>query len=173
MRPSRKALVASFESEISEDLAAFVGAQTSAFLATADAEGQPYVQHRGGPPGFLHVLDAHTIAFADLRGNRQFFSLQNLAENPKAMLFLVDFAHRQRVKLWATARAVTDEALVKRLTPPGERADQAIALTVTAWSANCPKNIPQLIDAEAVRAALDVRDRRIAELEAKLRRAAG
>ncbi len=165
MRPSREALIASFETGISAGLAGFIGEQTSAFLATAGADGQPYVQHRGGPPGFLHVLDDHTIAFADLRGNRQYFSLQNLAENPKAMLFLIDYAHAQRVKLWVEAREVRDDpALLKRLTPAGERADQAIVMRVTAWSANCPKNIPRLIDP---------RDLRIAELEALLRRAAG
>lgn len=159
-----------FEAEITEDLAAFVGEQTTAYLATASLDGQPYVQHRGGAPGFLHVLDEHTLAFADLRGNRQYISLGNLSENPKVMLFLMDYAHRQRVKVWGTARVVDDDrALIDRLTPKGERADQAIVITVTAWDGNCPKYIPQLIDADAVREALAQRDRRIAELEAQLK----
>lgn len=155
-----------FERDISEGLAAFIQAQTTAYLATANAQGQPYVQHRGGPPGFLHVLDDHTIGFADLRGNRQYISLGNLTENPKVMLFLIDYAHRQRVKVWGTARVVEDDlALIRRLTPPGERADQAIVITVSAWDGNCPKYIPQLLEAGAVGEALASRDRRIAALE--------
>ena len=155
-----------FEHSISDDLAAFIAGQTTAYLATASLQGQPYVQHRGGPPGFLHVLDEHTVAFADLRGNRQYISLGNLSENPRVMLFLIDYAHQQRVKVWGTAKVVDDDAaLLARLTPEGERADQAIVITVEAWDGNCPKYIPQLLDAAAVRAALEVRDRRIAELE--------
>jgi predicted pyridoxine 5'-phosphate oxidase superfamily flavin-nucleotide-binding protein len=160
-----------FAATITEDLAAFIGAQTTAYLATASADGQPYVQHRGGAPGFLHVLGPNTLGFADLRGNRQYISLGNLSENPKVMLFLMDYAHRQRVKVWGTAKVVEDDReLITRLTPPGERADQAIVITVTAWDGNCPKYIPQLLPAEAVSAALAQRDRRIAELEAQLAR---
>jgi predicted pyridoxine 5'-phosphate oxidase superfamily flavin-nucleotide-binding protein len=156
-----------FERVISEDLAAFLAEQTTAFLATASRDGQPYVQHRGGPRGFLTVLDERTLAFADLRGNRQFISLGNLSENPRVLLLVMDYAHRQRVKVWGTARVVEDDpALLARLTPPGERADQAIVITVTAWDGNCPKYIPQLLEAEAVQAAVAQRDRRIAELEA-------
>jgi hypothetical protein len=158
-----------FESTITDELAGFIQAQTTAYLATANAQGQPYMQHRGGVRGFLHVLDAHTVAFADLRGNRQYISLGNLSENPKVMLFLMDYAHRQRIKVWGTARVIDDDpALLRRLTPKGERADQVIAITVLAWDVNCPKHIPQLLDAEAVRAALEAKDRRIAELEREL-----
>ena len=158
-----------FERDISGELAGFIGEQTTAYLATANAQGQPYVQHRGGPRGFLHVLDAHTIGFADLRGNRQYISLGNLSENPKVMLFIMDYAHRQRVKVWGTARVVEDDpALIRRLTPEGERADQAILITVSAWDGNCPKYIPQLLDAEAVGEAIASRDRRIAQLERQL-----
>lgn len=158
-----------FESELTDDVAEFIAAQTTAYLATASKDGQPYVQHRGGEPGFLHVLDPHTIAFADLRGNRQYISLGNLSENPRVMLFLMDYAHRQRVKVWGTAKVVDDDrALIAKLTPPGERADQAIVITVTAWDVNCPKHIPQLIPANAVTAAIEQRDRRIKELEAAL-----
>lgn len=159
-----------FQSVITDELAGFLGEQTTAYLATANLAGQPYVQHRGGAPGFLRVLDEHTIGFADLRGNRQFISLGNLSENPKVLLFIMDYAHRQRVKVWGTAKVVEDEEVVRGLTPKGERADQAIVITVTAWDGNCPKYIPQLIDATAVEAALASRDRRIAELEAQLSR---
>ena len=97
-------------SAITPDLAAFIGAQTSVFLATANADGQPYIQHRGGPAGFLHVLDDSTIAFADFSGNRQYITQGNLADNPKAHLFLIDYANRRRVKIWGEARVVEDDA---------------------------------------------------------------
>ena len=169
-----------WRTEIDENIAPFIAAQTSFFLATASATGQPYVQHRGGPPGFLRVLDPHTLAFADFRGNRQYISLGNLAENPKVQLFLIDYVHRQRVKIWGEARVVEDDpALLASLTPAGYDAkpEQAIVITVTAWDINCPQHIPQRIDAADVEGALAerdaeiaARDRRITELEAELAR---
>jgi predicted pyridoxine 5'-phosphate oxidase superfamily flavin-nucleotide-binding protein len=158
---------------ITPELAAFVASQTSVFLATASADGQPYVQHRGGPPGFLQVLDESTIAFADFRGNRQFISAGNLAENPKAHLFLIDYSTQQRIKLWGRARVVEDDAaLVARLMPPNYKArgEQAILFRVEAWDANCPQHIPRRMDAAEFVPALEERDRRIAELEAELAR---
>ena len=139
-------------------------------MATANAVGQPYIQHRGGPAGFLHVLDEHTIAFADFSGNRQFITTGNLADNPKAQLFLMDYAHRQRLKIWGEARVETDPALVERLMPPGykARAEQAIVFTVKAWDANCPQHIPQLVPVDEVIPAIAERDRRIAELESEV-----
>jgi hypothetical protein len=160
-----------WRTEIGGDLAAFVGRQTSVFLATANAEGQPYIQHRGGPPGFLRVLDGKTLAFANFRGNRQYITLGNLAENPKAHLFLIDYARRQRVKIWGAARAVeNDPGLLAALTPADYKArpEQTIVFTVAAWDANCPQHIPQRFEAADVAAALESRDRRIAELEAEL-----
>ena len=106
------------------------------FLATANAEGQPYIQHRGGPAGFLKVIDAHTLGFVDYAGNRQFITSGNLADNPKAYLFLIDYAHRRRIKIWGTARVVEgDDALVAKLMPPDykARAEQVILFTVSAW----------------------------------------
>lgn len=158
---------------ITPDLAAFVARQTSVFLATANVAGQPYIQHRGGPPGFLHVLDEKTIAFADFRGNGQFISAGNLAENPKAHLFLIDYSTQKRIKLWGTARVVEDDAaLVARLMPPHYKArgEQAILFQVEAWDANCPQQIPQRFEAADVARALEERDRRIAELEAEIAR---
>lgn len=158
---------------ISTELAAFIARQNSAFLATANADGQPYIQHRGGPPGFLQVLDEHTIAFADFNGNRQYISSGNLADNPKAHLFLIDYATRQRVKLWGTARVVSDDkVLIERLMPAAypAKSEQAILFTVLAWDANCPQHIPQRLEAGDVAAALQSRDRKIAELEAEIRR---
>jgi uncharacterized protein len=154
---------------LTPDIRSFIEAQTSVFLATANAEGQPYIQHRGGPAGFLRVLDDHTIAFADFRGNQQYITLGNLADNPRIHLFLIDYARRRRLKIWGTARAVDDAALTKKLMPEGYRAipQRTLLLSVEAWDMNCPQHIPRRIDAADVEAALAVRDKRIVELEAQ------
>ena len=157
---------------ITADLADFIAAQTSVFFGTASADGQPYIQHRGGPPGFLRVLDERTVAFADYRGNRQYISQGNLADNPKAFLFLIDYAHRQRIKIWGEARVVEDDPqLVQSLMPEGYKArpEQAFILTVSAWDSNCPQHIPQRFEAADVAAALEERDRRIEELTKRLK----
>lgn len=157
-----------WETRITEDLKAFIEAQTSVFLSTATADGQPYIQHRGGPAGFLRVLDDKTIGFADFAGNRQYITLGNLADNPKAFLFLIDYAHRQRIKIWGEARVVEgDAALIEKLMPKDYRArpEQVILFTVSAWDANCKQHIPQRFDAADVAAALAERDRTIATLQ--------
>lgn len=162
---------AGWSDAIGPELAEFIAAQTSVFLATVNGEGQPYIQHRGGPPGFLRVLDEHTIAFADYRGNRQFISQGNLGENAKAHLFLIDYRHQRRVKIWGEARVVEDDpALLATLMPAGYRArgEQVIVFRVMAWDANCPQHIPQRFEAAEVRQLLEKRDRRIAALEAEL-----
>lgn len=156
---------------ITPDLAAFIASQTSIFLATVNAKGQPYIQHRGGPPGFLRVLDDKTIAFADFVGNRQYITLGNLTENPKAHLFLIDYANRQRIKIWGEARVVEgDVELMARVMPAGYKArpEQVIIFTVSAWDANCSQHIPQRFEASDVAAALAERDQRIAALEAEI-----
>jgi uncharacterized protein len=163
----------SWESSITTDLKAEIEAQTSVFLATAGADGQPYIQHRGGPAGFLRVLDDHTIAFVDLAGNRQYITQGNLEENPKAHLFLIDYAHRRRIKVWGTARVVEgDKALLRSLMPEDYRArpEQVVLFTVTAWDVNCPQHIPQRFEAADVEAAIQSRDERIAVLEAEVER---
>jgi len=155
-------------STISDDLAGFIAAQTSIFLATVNAQGQPYIQHRGGPAGFLKVLDECTIAFVDFAGNKQYISSGNLSENPKAHLFLMDYAHRQRIKIWGQARVLEgDAALTALLMPPGyqARAEQVILFTVSAWDSNCPQHIPVRMAAADVKAALGARDDRIRALE--------
>jgi hypothetical protein len=162
----------SWETAITPELAQFIAAQTSVYLATANASGQPYIQHRGGPPGFLRVIDAQTIAFADFVGNRQFITAGNLQENPRAHLFLMDYAQRRRIKIWGTARVVAgDAALLASLMPAGYKArgEQVILFTVAAWDSNCPQHIPQRFEAAQVAALLAARDRRISELEAELR----
>jgi len=156
---------------ITPDLAAFIAAQTSVFLGTAGADGQPYIQHRGGPPGFLRMLDDRTLAFADYRGNRQYISQGNLAENSKAFLFLIDYARRQRIKLWGESRVVEDDPDLVRLLMPEDykaRPEQAIIFALSAWDANCPQHIPQRFEASDVAAAIEERDRRIAELNQRI-----
>ena len=163
----------SWKSSITADLKAEIEAQTSVFLATASGDGQPYIQHRGGPAGFLKVLDEHTIGFVDFAGNRQYITQGNLEENPKAQLFLIDYARRRRIKVWGTARVVEgDEELLRRLMPAGYRArpEQVVLFTVTAWDVNCPQHIPQRFEAADVEAAIQSRDERIAALEAEVER---
>jgi predicted pyridoxine 5'-phosphate oxidase superfamily flavin-nucleotide-binding protein len=163
----------SWQTRITSDLAAFIGAQTSIFLATASAEGQPYIQHRGGPPGFLRVLDDRTIGFVDFSGNRQYITQGNLADNPKAHLFLIDYTHRRRIKLWGEARIVEgDFELTAKLMPDGYKArpEQVILFTVSAWDANCSQHIPQRFEAIDVAIALAERDKRIETLEAEIKR---
>jgi len=163
----------SWNTRITPDLEEFIAAQTSVFLATANQEGQPYIQHRGGPRGFLHVLDDVTIGFADFAGNRQYITQGNLAENRKAHLFLIDYAQRRRVKIWGEARAIEDDAgLTAKLMPEGYKAriEQVILFTVSAWDANCPQHIPQRFEAADVALALSDRDRRIEALEAEVKR---
>jgi len=163
-----------WETALTADVIEFIAAQRSFYLATANLKGQPYMQHRGGPPGFLRVLDARTLAFADYAGNRQYVSLGNLSENPLAQLFLMDYAERRRVKIWGEARVVEDDAaLLARLKPAGykPRAERAIIFQVSAWDVNCPQHIPRRYEAADVEAALEERDRRIAALENELRAA--
>jgi len=166
----------SWAQTITPDLKAEIEAQTSVFLATANNSGQPYIQHRGGPAGFLKVLDDRTIGFADFAGNRQYITQGNLADNPKAQLFLIDYAKRRRIKVWGTARVVEgNDALMRRLMPEGYRArpEQVVLFTVTAWDVNCPQHIPQRFEAADVSQAIESRDRRIAALEAEIVRLGG
>ncbi len=160
-----------FRTEVDEGLAAFLAETDSFYLATASAEGQPYIQHRGGPKGFIKVLDKTTLAFADFGGNRQFITQGNLSENPKAYIFVMDYAHRRRVKLWGEAKIVEDDpALLQSLMPKGYKArpEQVILFRISAWDTNCPQHIPQKFDAADVAAALAARDERIAALEAEV-----
>jgi uncharacterized protein len=156
---------------VTADLAAILGQVDSFYLGTANAAGQPYVQHRGGPPGFLRVLDEKTLAFADFGGNRQFITTGNLADNPRAFIFVMDYFNRRRFKIWGTARAVAADAeLGARLFPKdyNARLEQVILFTVTAWDVNCPQHIPQKIPADAVQDMAARYQARISELETEL-----
>ncbi|HYI27484.1 MAG TPA: pyridoxamine 5'-phosphate oxidase family protein [Bradyrhizobium sp.] len=160
-----------WRTEIDENLAAFLAETNSLYFATSTADGQPYIQHRGGPKGFVKILDKNTLAFADYSGNRQYITQGNLSENPRAYIFVMDYAHRRRVKIWGEARVVDDDpALVASLISGGYKArpEQVILFRISAWDTNCPQHIPQKFDAADVAAALASRDARIVELEAEL-----
>jgi predicted pyridoxine 5'-phosphate oxidase superfamily flavin-nucleotide-binding protein len=156
-----------WETTIDDDLRAFLAERDSMYFATGSAAGHPYVQHRGGPKGFVRVLDERTLAFADFAGNRQYISLGNLAENERAFLFFMDYAHRQRIKIWGRASVREgDEALLKQVMPEGyaARPERVIVFIVEAWDANCPQHIPQKIAASDVRAALATLEARVQAL---------
>lgn len=155
---------------VTPDLAAWLATRVSFYIASVSSEGHPYIQHRGGPRGFLKVLDERTLAFADFSGNRQYISLGNLAGNDRVHLFLMDYAERQRIKLWGRARVVEDDpALLDRLVEPGYRGrpERAITIAVEAWDSNCPQHIPALYDEATVRLATDRLVQRVAALEAE------
>jgi len=158
-----------FPDRITPDLAGFIASLDTAFFATVSAEGAPYIQHRGGPKGFIRVLDDRTLGFADYAGNRQYITLSNLAGNDRAYLFLLDFANRQRIKLWGRARVVEDDpALMEKLVDPGYRArpERAILFTVEAWDVNCSQHITARYTEAEVAAAVKPLQDRIAFLEA-------
>jgi uncharacterized protein len=147
---ARRAAAGHFARELSPDVMTFIAQRDSAFLATASADGQPYVQHRGGPPGFIKMLNDHTLAFLEYPGNRQFISIGHLAENERAFLFLMDYANALRLKLWGRAQVSTDPELVASLKPSVglRRLDHAIVFTVQAWDWNCSQHIPRLVPVE-------------------------
>jgi len=156
---------------ITPALAAFIAEQTSIFIGTSNSRGQPYIQHRGGPAGFVRVLDDTTLAFVDYRGNRQFITQGNLSENPQAFLFLIDYARRRRMKLWGTARIVEDDAgLVQALMPANYRAqpEQVLVFKLSAWDANCPQHIPKRVASVEMAEALEAKDRTIGSLNERL-----
>lgn len=173
LRKGSRQIYASMEMGLHIDprLEQFIAQVRSFYFATASAEGQPYIQHRGGPPGFLRVMGPTTLAFADYKGNRQFITTGNLAENAKAFIFLMDYAGRQRVKIWGRASVIEgDAALGAELMPQDYRAEfeQVIVFEVEAWDSNCPQHIPRLVLAEDVIAVLSARDARITLLEEEL-----
>ena len=132
---------------------AFIAERDSFYMATVSETGWPYVQHRGGPPGFLQALDAHTLAFADLRGNRQLVTVGNLASQDRVALILVDYPARARLKLLAHAEIVAPAAepeLARRLAPAGNaKIERLVRLHVVGFDWNCPQNItPRYTQAE-------------------------
>jgi predicted pyridoxine 5'-phosphate oxidase superfamily flavin-nucleotide-binding protein len=156
---------------VTPELAAFLAARDSAYLATATADGQPYIQHRGGPKGFIKVLDDKHLAFADFAGNRQYISLGNLSENDRAHLFMMDYAERRRIKIWGRARFVEDDpALLARLADPAYAAtpERTLVFEVAAWDTNCPQHITPRYTPAEIAPVVGALKQRIADLEAKL-----
>jgi predicted pyridoxine 5'-phosphate oxidase superfamily flavin-nucleotide-binding protein len=159
-----------FPDTVTPELAAFIAEQDTAFLGTASADGAPYIQHRGGPKGFIKVMDEKTLGFADYRGNRQYITLGNLSENDRAYLFLIDFSRRQRIKLWGRARVVeNDDALVQKLFDPGYKArpERVILFTIEAWDVNCSQHITARMTVPEVEGLLGTVQERIAALQAE------
>lgn len=159
-----------WENTITPDLANFLREVDSMYLATANAEGRPYIQHRGGPKGFLKALDEHTLAFADFMGNRQYISLGNLAENNQAFIFLMDYATQTRIKVWGTAEVIEDDPdLVTQLTDPQYKGkpERVIRFHVEAWDANCRQHIPVKYAQEQVNAIVRLLLQRLEQLEAE------
>jgi len=153
---------------VTPDLAGFLAELDTAFLGTASAEGAPYIQHRGGPKGFIKVLDDRTLGFADFAGNKQYITISNLGGNDRAYLFLLDFANRQRIKIWGRARVVeNDPALMERLIDAGYRArpERAIVFTIEAWDVNCSQHITERYTQGEIAIAVAGLRERIAELE--------
>ncbi|WP_020467909.1 pyridoxamine 5'-phosphate oxidase family protein [Zavarzinella formosa] len=160
--------------EITPDLAGFLAELDMFYLGTANAEGQPYIQYRGGSPGFLKVLDDHTLGFADFGGNRQYITLGNLSENPKAFIFLMDYANSNRVKLWGTAKVVEDDpALLERLRDPEYpgKVERAIVFTIEAWDINCQQHIHKRFSQRQIAPVIANLKAKIADLEEQLREA--
>lgn len=159
-----------FRTDIDERLIAMLAATNTAYLGTVNADGQPYIQHRGGPRGFIRVIDERTLGFADYSGNRQYVSDGNLRDNDKAFLFLMDYARKARIKIWGRARFSADPALIASLMPEDYKArpEAAVLFEISAWDINCPQHIPVKFDADQVAAALAERDEKIERLKGEL-----
>lgn len=160
-----------WQTRVTPDLAGFLSGLDMFYLGTANAEGQPYIQYRGGNPGFLNVLDEKTLAFADFGGNRQYITLGNLSENSQAFLFLMDYANAQRVKVWGTAKVVEDDAeLLDQLRDPNYpgKVERAIVFNIEAWDANCSQHIHKRFSQRQITPHLEKLQARIADLEAQL-----
>ncbi len=161
---------------VTPELAASLAERDSFYLATASGEGRPYIQHRGGPKGFLKILDDKHLAFADFGGNRQYITAGNLSENDLASIFLMDYANRRRIKVWGRARVVDDDpALLERLIEPGYKAkpERAIVFEIEAWDVNCPQHITRRYTDEQIAPALAKLRARIDELEAEVKELRG
>jgi len=156
---------------VTPDLAAFLATRDSFYLATASKDGRPYIQHRGGPKGFLRPLDERRLGFADFAGNRQYITVGNLSENNRVALFLIDYPNRQRIKIWGRATVVEDDsALLDRLASPDYSAQpqRAVVIAIEAWDANCPQHILRRYSEEEIASAVAKLQARIAQLEAEL-----
>ncbi len=161
----------SWETNVTPELEAFLADLDMFYLGTANAEGQPYIQYRGGSPGFLRKIDEKTLGFADFAGNRQYITLGNLSENPRAFIFLMDYVRSRRIKLWGKARVVdSDPELFERLRDsdyPG-KVERAILFEIEAWDVNCPQHIHKRFPQRLVAPVVEELQAKIAALEARL-----
>jgi len=159
---------------VTPELTEFLAGMDMFYLGTANAEGQPYIQYRGGSPGFLKVIDERTLAFADFGGNRQYITLGNLSENPKAFIFLMDYSNSQRIKLWGEARVVEDDpGLLDQLRDsdyPG-KVERAVVFSIEAWDINCPQHIHKRFSQRQIAPVIEELQAKIADLEEQLRQA--
>ena len=159
-----------WQDKVTSDLTEFIAQRDSFYLATASADGQPYIQHRGGPKGFLKVLDEQTLAFADFVGNAQYISIGNLDENNKAFIFLMDYPNRRRIKIWGTAKVVEgNDVLLNQLADPKYRGkpERAFVFHVEAWDVNCPQHIEPRWTQEEISPVIDELRARVEELESE------
>jgi predicted pyridoxine 5'-phosphate oxidase superfamily flavin-nucleotide-binding protein len=160
-----------WQTKVTPELKVFLAEMDMFYLSTANAEGQPYIQYRGGSPGFLKVLGDKTLGFADFAGNKQYITLGNLSENPKASIFLMDYANSRRVKLWGSAYAVEDDpTLLDQLRDPSYPAEveRAILFTIEAWDVNCPQHIHKRFTQATVDSVFKQLRSQVQELQAKL-----
>jgi predicted pyridoxine 5'-phosphate oxidase superfamily flavin-nucleotide-binding protein len=160
---------------LGETEAAFIAARDSFYMASVGETGWPYIQHRGGPAGFVRVLDGRTLGFADFRGNRQYVSLGNLTGNDRVSLFFMDYPHQARLKLLGRARFVTPEdepELIARLAIPDypAKVERGFLIAVEAFDWNCSQHITPRFTATEVTAAISPLHERIRQLEALVSR---
>ena len=160
-----------WQTTVTSDLEAFLSELDMFYLGTSNAEGQPYIQYRGGSPGFLKIVDEKTLGFADFGGNRQYITLGNLSENPKAFIFLMDYVNSRRIKLWGTARVVEDDPeLLERLRDPDYpgKVERAILFSIESWDVNCPQHIHKRFPQKMVAPIIEELQARVQELQTKV-----
>jgi predicted pyridoxine 5'-phosphate oxidase superfamily flavin-nucleotide-binding protein len=173
---ARMELAGGWETRVTPQLAEFLAHLDMFYLATSNAEGQPYVQYRGGSPGFLKVIDENTLGFAEFGGNRQYVTIGNLRENPKAFIFLMDYAHSRRIKLWGNATVVENDpeslSFLQDRDYPGN-VERAIVFRIEAWDVNCPQHIRKRFSQRQVAPVIEELQAKIAALEAEVNRLRG
>lgn len=161
-----------WHTSVTPELITFLSSLDMFYLGTASGQGQPYIQYRGGAPGFLKIIDDHTLGFADFGGNRQYITLGNLAENPRAFIFLIDYVNSRRIKLWGTARVIEDDpdllARLRDVDYPGH-VERAIVFSLEAWDVNCPQHIHKRFPQAAVAPVVESLQRQVEELQLKLK----
>ena len=160
-----------WQTAVTPDLEAFLSELDMFYLGTSNSEGQPYIQYRGGSPGFLKVVNEKTLGFSDFGGNRQYVTLGNLSENPKAFIFLMDYVNSRRIKLWGTARVVEDDPqLLERLRDPDypAKVERAILFEIESWDVNCPQHIHKRFPQRMVAPVIEELRAKVSDLESKL-----